>query len=196
MSLEDIFTEEAMTRPLFEELAEHHARENGWSGPHGFALGGMMQANNASLAEEYFAAANELIEAIKDQRVEDYRVGNAALFLYRHACELILKAALPGQKRIHDLIALTDSFVEMVRTRYKQDVPEWIVRRMRELAAIDPQSTGFRYGDYGTPIDGNDLPVGFEAYISVPHLQAAMLALNTALVRVVDEIKMARGWRP
>lgn len=193
---EDIFTEEAMTRPLFEELSEHHAREDGWSGPHGFALGGMMQANNASLAEEYFAAANELIQAIKDQRVPDYRVGNAALFLYRHSCELILKAALPNHKRTHDLVLLTDSFVEMVKTQYKQDVPKWIVRRMRELAAIDPQSTGFRYGDYRTPIDGNDMPVGFEAYVSVPHLQAAMLALNTALVSVVDEVKMARGWRP
>lgn len=32
MRSENIFTEEAMTRPLFEELSEHHAREDGWSG--------------------------------------------------------------------------------------------------------------------------------------------------------------------
>lgn len=67
---------------------------------------------------------------------------------------------------------------------------------MKELAAIDPNSTAFRYGSYGTPIDGTDSPIEFEAYVSLPHLQAAMLALNTALVEAVSEIKMARGWRP
>lgn len=193
---EDIFTEEAMTRPLFEELAGHHAREDEWSGPHGFAIGGMMQANTASLAEEYFAAANELVEAIKDKRVEDYRIANAALFLYRHSCELILKAALPEPKRTHDLSGLADSFVDMVKTHYRQDVPAWIVRRMKELAAIDPLSTAFRYGEYHSPIDGDGSPIDFEAYVSLPHLQAAMLALNTALIDAVAEIKMARGWRP
>lgn len=196
IDLADIFTNDAMNRPLFEELASHHAREDGWSGPHGFALGGMMQANRASLAEEYFAAANELVEAIKDKRVEDYRVANAALFLYRHSCELILKAALPNPKRTHDLGGLADSFVDMIKTQHGQDVPSWIVRRMKELAAIDPQSTAFRYGDYQAPIDGNGSPIDFEAYISLSHLQAAMLALNTALVETVSEIKMARGWRP
>ena len=55
----DIFTNEAMTRPLFEPLSPEHARPDEWSGPHGFAIGGMTQANQASLAEEYFAAANE-----------------------------------------------------------------------------------------------------------------------------------------
>jgi hypothetical protein len=36
---DDVFTEEAMTQPLFEELmSEKLAREDGWLGPHGFAL--------------------------------------------------------------------------------------------------------------------------------------------------------------
>jgi len=182
MTRADVFTEEAMTRPLFEELTGDHAREDEWSGPHGFALGGMMQANAASLAEEYFAAANELVDAIKDKRIADYRIGNAALFLYRHSCELILKAAMPDAKRVHDLIALTDRFVVMVKERYGQDVPAWIVRRMKELAAIDPGSTAFRYGVYGTPIDAADQPIEFEAYVSMSHLQAAMLALNAEIV--------------
>lgn len=154
----NIFTEETMTRPLFEELTGDHAREDEWSGPHGFAIGGMMQANTASLAEEYFAAANELVDAIKEKRIADYQVGNAAQFLYRHSCELILKAALPASKRTHDLTGLTDSFVEMVKRKYGQDVPAWIVRRMKELAAIDPNSTAFRYGNYGTPIDAGTRP--------------------------------------
>ena len=67
---------------------------------------------------------------------------------------------------------------------------------MKELSAIDPGSTAFRYGAYGTPIDAADQPIEFEAYVSLSHLQAAMLALNTALVSVVGEITMARGDRP
>ncbi len=192
MTRADVFTEETMTRPLFEELTGDHAREDEWSGPYGFAIGGMMQANTASLAEEYFAAANELVDAIKEKRIADYQVGNAALFLYRHSCELILKAALPASKRTHNLTGLTDSFVEMVKDKYRQDVPAWIVRRMKELAAIDPNSTAFRYGNYGTPIDAGDAPIEFEAYVSLSHLQAAMLALNSALVSAVAEIRLGR----
>ena len=107
---------------------------------------------SAEIKAKVFAAANELVDAIKEKRIADYQVGNAALFLYRHSCELILKAALPASKRTHDLTGLTDSFVEMVKRKYGQDVPAWIVRRMKELAAIDPNSTAFRYGNYGTPI--------------------------------------------
>ena len=189
----DVFTKEAMTRPLFEELTGDHAREDEWTGPHGFALGGMMQASAASLAEEYFAAANELVDAIKEKRIADYRVGNAALFLYRHSCELILKAALPAPKLTHDLMGLTSNFVEVVKKQYGQDVPAWIVRRMRELAAIDPNSTAFRYGNYEAPIGAGGSPIEFEAYVSLSHLQAAMRALNTALVSAVAEIRMGRS---
>lgn len=186
----DIYSEEAMTRPLFEELTGDHARKDEWTGLHGFAIGGMMQANTASLAEEYFVAANQLIDAIKEKRIADYRIGNAALFLYRHSCELILKAALPASKRTHDLTSLTESFVETVKTKYGQDVPAWIVRRMKELAAIDPNSTASRYGNYGSPIDAGNAPIEFEAYVSLPHLQAAMLALNAALASAVAEIRL------
>jgi hypothetical protein len=90
------------------------------------------------------------------------------------------------------LTGLTDSFVKMVKDKFRQDVPAWIVRRMKELAAIDPNSTAFRYGNYGAPIDAGDVPIEFEAYVSLSHLQAAMLALNTALVSAVAEIRLGR----
>lgn len=121
MTRADLFTEKAMTRSLFENPIGEYAREDEWSGPHGFALGGMMQAN--------------------------------------------------------------------------RDFPGWIVRRMKELAEIDPGSTAFRYGAYGTPIDAADQPMEFEAYVSLSHLQAAMPALNTAPVSKVDGIKVAWGDR-
>lgn len=190
---DNIFNEEAMIRPLFEELTAEHAREDGWSGPHGFAIGGMMKANEASLAEEYFAAANQLVEDIQEQRIADYRVAHAALFLYRHTCELVLKAALPASIRTHDLVSLTNAFVAWVKDQTGECVPAWIVSRMQELAAIDPNSTAFRYGAYGVAMGGNVSPNASEVYVSLAHLRAAMVALNTALVEAVGEIKLARG---
>src|ERR1700694_3295183 len=37
----DVFTRDAMTRPLFEPLSEQHERPDEWSGPLGFVLAGM-----------------------------------------------------------------------------------------------------------------------------------------------------------
>ena len=83
--------------------------------------------------------------------------------------------------------------MDFVRVRHGKDVPPWIVNRMKELAAIDPNSVAFRYGSYKNPIDGQGSRIDFEAYVSLSHLQAAMLALNTALVSAVSEITLARG---
>ena len=191
----DIFTKEAMTRPLFQEPSEDIMREDPWSGPKGFMFGGMSHASTASLAEEYFAAANLIIDAIKRNEVEDYKLANAALFLYRHSFELILKAALGKPKQIHDLGKLADSFAHTVKECYREDVPTWIMRRLKELAAIDPGSLAFRYGDYVDPLDKKNTRLNGEIYIDLDHLQTAMKALNTALVGAVGEIATIRGHR-
>jgi hypothetical protein len=190
----EIFTKEAMTRPLFQEPSDDIMREDPWTGPKGFMFGGMSQATMAGLAEEYFEAAN-LIDAIKRSELEDYKFANAALFLYRHSFELVLKAALDKPKRIHDLGKLADSFVQLVKERYHQDVPGWVTHRIKELASIDPGSLAFRYGDYLDPLKERCARLNGEVYIDLHHLQAAMKALNSALVGAVGEIAMTRGWR-
>ncbi len=146
-------------------------------------FGGMSQATTASLALEYSHAADLIINAVRRDEVEDYRVANAALFLYRHACELLLKAAIDAPVRGHGLAQLTKRFVAIVKTRYNQDVPDWIVQRLKELDAIDPGSTAFRYGEYS---------VGGETYVDLHHLQAAMWALCAALGEAVGNIRLIR----
>jgi hypothetical protein len=162
-----------MTRPLFQEPTSEIERPDPWTGPKGFMFGGMLQANAASLAEEYFEGATALIETVKRNEVADYKVANAALFLYRHSFELSLKARLPpevlAKKRIHDLGKLADSFAHWVRKHDGQQVPTWVIRRLKELAVIDPGSLAFRYGEY---LHGDEL------YIDLYHLQVAMKALT------------------
>lgn len=104
MNPANLFSKEATSRPLFEPLSEQHERPDEWSGPLGFVIGGMasygeQQLRDAALAEQYFNAATTLIDAIIDRQVADYQVANAALFLYRHCFELLLKAGLPSKVR-------------------------------------------------------------------------------------------------
>jgi hypothetical protein len=200
----ETFTKEAMIRPLFEAFSEEHERPNEWSGPLGFVIGGtatyaMQAERDGVLAEQYFAAANALIEAIIDLRVADYQVANAALFLFRHCFELLLKAGLPSHirkdKDIHHLGNLAKSYAHH-RQAAGQVVPSWVIKRCEELAAIDPGSEAFRYGEYGTLKAKDGSPIADELHVDLYHLRAAMLALNAALVSQNWMILMARGDRP
>lgn len=200
----DIFTKEAMTRPLFEPLSEEHERPDEWSGPLGFVIGGIatygvQTERDAALAEQYFNAATTLIDDIVDRRVADYEVANAALFLYRHCFELLLKAGLPPkvreEKDIHHLGNLAKSYAHHKKVA-GQNVPSWVIKRCEELAGIDPGSEAFRYGNYGIPKAEDGSPMVDEIHVDLLHLKAAMLALNTALMSQNWSIRMARGYGP
>jgi hypothetical protein len=197
-------TKEATTRPLFEPMDEKHERPDEWSGPLGFVIGGMATyagraERDGDLAEQYFAAADALIDSILDHRVADYQVANAALFLYRHSFELLLKAGLPpkvrAEKDIHDLGKLARSYAHH-RHQAGETVPAWIIKRCDELAAIDPGSEAFRYGEYGTSKAKDGQPTIDEIHVDLLHLKAAMAALNAALVEQNWLIRMARGETP
>ena len=178
------FTDDAMSRPLFEEAGPHIERIDAWSGPLGFLLGGMSEtADRLSVAQDYLEAAYLLTESVKKGEWEDYRLANPILFLYRHSIELFLKGVMGDSRRIHKLDQLAEGFVEFVRDQHRVEVPGWIRQRLKEIAAIDPGSTVFRYGG----------PVGSdEVYVSLPHLQDAMIALNWALASVVGGIATDR----
>src|SRR6185437_2125993 len=148
----------------------------------------------ASLAEEYFDAGNLILEAIKRDDIEDYKLANAALFLFRHAAELILKAGLGQFDRTHDLSRLADAFAAFVNKDHKENVPQWIIDRLKELGAIDPGSLAFRYGEYRNPLAKGRASLNGEIYVDLSHLQAAMKALKAALVPAVMGISGRRGW--
>lgn len=199
----DLFTKDAISRPLFEPVSEGHERPDEWSGPLGFVIGGIatyagQSERDGHLSEQYFAAAEALLDAILDRRIADYQVANAALFLYRHCFELLLKAGLPEKVRagkgIHNLGKLARSYAHHKQQSGKT-VPSWIIKRCDELAAIDPGSEAFRYGKYGTP-KANGNPITDEIHVDLLHLKAAMAALNSALVQQNWLIRLARGEMP
>jgi hypothetical protein len=173
-------------KPLFMELSDDHYRTDAYSGPHGFVVGGMARPTKLELAEQYMLAANSLVEAIKRQELEDFRIANPVLFLYRHAIELALKALLRSTSMHHKLDALGADLKKFARDNYQQDVPVWISRRLDQLAAIDPNSMAFRYAE--DKYDGRKdcSPVDGELYAGVAHFQQAMNELFGVLAGAVQ----------
>lgn len=190
MLLSDVFTHEAKVRPLFEEPSDASVREDPWSGPKGFMIGGMSLPTKSELGEQYFDAAYLLLESINRNQWEDYKLVNPALYLFRHALELQVKALIGASAKTHDLAVLADQLDSRAFAQDGAKAPEWIVARLKEFAAVDPGSTSFRYAQtYDRPLR-KDVEVDGEVYINLCHLQRAMLALFTALTGRVPPVAM------
>lgn len=189
MQTERIFTKEAMSRPLFEEPGDHIVREDPFSGPQGFIVGDEFIPTRVEMAQQYFDAAHMLLESIKRGDWEDYKLVNPALFLYRHSLELLVKGLLGRAPRTHNLAALADELGAVYFDRWQKSIPGWIIDRLKEIAAIDPGSTAFRYGESYDPVLKADVPpVPSAMYVSLPHLQRAMLTLNAALQGSIADV--------
>lgn len=179
---ERIFTRDAMSRPLFEEPGDQMLRGDSRTGPQGFLVGdAAVTPTRVELAQQFFDAAHLLLETIKRGDWADYRLVNPALYLYRHSLELLVKAIVGSDKHTHDLARLADA-LETAWTASGRPSPPWIINRLKEFAALDPNSTAFRYGENYDPMTKQQTaPAASTRYVSVPHLQRAMLSLNAAL---------------
>lgn len=188
---ERIFTREAMSRPLFEEPGDHIVREDPLSGPQGFMVGDEFIPTRTEMAQQYFDAAHLLLESIKRGDWEDYKLVSPALYLYRHSLELLIKGLLDTSPRTHDLAELAELLDAASLARWGRPMPGWITARLKEIAAIDPGSTAFRYGENYDRVNKRDVPpVPSAMYVSLPHLQRAMLTLNAALQGAIADVAM------
>jgi hypothetical protein len=175
---------EAANRPLFEEPTSACEREDPWSGPKGFMFGGMGLPNRPYMetAQQYFDAANLLISDIENLRIEDYNLTNPIFFLYRHWLELMAKEII-GPVHGHNLEVLANKLNSHLQTQGIV-VPKWVISRFKEIAAIDPGSTTFRYSDRYIP---------GETYVSLPHLRRAMAVLNAVLLSLAERGELPHG---
>ncbi len=71
-------------------------------------LGGMGLPTKIELSQQYFDAANTLIQTIRKWECEDYKLVYPVLFLYRHALELMLKWIMHSTANHHKLDVLAD----------------------------------------------------------------------------------------
>jgi hypothetical protein len=166
---------------LFVEYDEGMQREDAYSGPLVFSLTPIGQPTLLELSQQYFDAADTLVESIKKQRIEDYRIAYPTLYLYRHSIELILKFINAGNSNNHNLSTLTNGFVEHVKKHHKQSVPDWIINALIELAKTDPTSTAFRYAE--DKYQGKTYSSVDDVYVYVVNFQTRMTALYKALYK-------------
>lgn len=170
-------------RPLFMEIPDDIGRSDPFDGPPGFLLGDMGQPSKLELSEQYFDAANQLIENIQKQRCEDYRLVYPVLFLYRHALELMLKGSICNKSNHHKLNNLADDYAKYIQEEFKQSVPSWVMKRIKEFAAIDPNSMAFRYAEDKYKDEPGISPIDDDIYVDVMHLKRVMDVLYQALVK-------------
>jgi hypothetical protein len=141
-------------------------------------FGGMFlpAGTNGEMAQQYFDAANLLVADIEHDRLEDYKLASPILYLYRHWLELMIKSIIGGCRE-HNLGKLAKRLNSYLWKR-GVEVPDWIMTRLKEMNAIDPDSTAFRYAE--------DRIAG-EIYVSLSHLKRAMATLNLALSSVASK---------
>lgn len=176
----------ALERPLFEEPSSACERPDPWTGPKGFMFGGMALPTKLELGHQYYEAASLLVDAIKRDELEDYRLANPVLYLYRHWLELALKSLIGTDAHGHDLGQLASEFESTMRGTTGSVLPSWIARRVKEVAAIDPNSTAFRYAENRDRITKRDVPVDGEIYVNLNHLREAMEALHLVFVNLAN----------
>lgn len=182
------FTDAQMHRPLFEEPMPSLERASPSDGLPGFMIGGMANLAYQHIGQQYYDAAVLLLEAIKYGDATDAQLAHPVLYLYRHSVELFLKAAVGSAAKTHDLAGLAGQFRALIKAEFKADLPAWIDGRIKELAAIDPNSTSFRYSETWNKTAKKDVPLEGEFHVDLAHLRNAMWALNVALVSVVASI--------
>lgn len=185
------FNDEEMHRPVFERLDKSLEASKLAGG--GFLFGGPANDEYQHLAQQYFDAAYLLTESAKRKEEGHFIHANPVLYLYRHSIELFLKAIMKDAAKTHRLDTLADEYIAFIKQEFGTDVPDWIVSRMKELAAIDPNSTAFRYNMNYDRSTKEDVPLEGPYFVDVAHLQAAMSALVTALVGVTAAVACGEG---
>ncbi|PPD19022.1 MAG: hypothetical protein CTY27_00180 [Methylotenera sp.] len=172
------------SKNLFVDFDIDMQREDAYSGPFVFSLTPMGKPTLLELSQQYFDAADTLVESIKTQRIEDYKVAYPTLYLYRHSFELILKFITDSNENTHNLNTLTDNFIAYVSKHHNQTVPNWIKESLKELAKTDPTSTAFRYAE--DKYNGKKQPPSSvdDVYVYVVNFQSRMNDLYKALYRV------------
>lgn len=113
---------------------------------HGVLFGGLAEIGDMFfLANSYKLAGDTLIDAaLKDQR--SWELFCPAVYNYRHAIELYLKALTGDRKKKHDLNRLYTIFEKMIVSQFKVNTPDWFKNLIVAINKFDPGGTMFRYG--------------------------------------------------
>lgn len=136
----------------------------------GNIFGGMSEFGDIFyLANSYKLAGDVIVDSAIANRGQ-YEILCPAIYNYRHATELYLKATIGKTKKEHNLIPLLEKFKNLVKKEFNSDVPFWFEDIIISINDFDPFGTTFRYGG-SIPND--------EVYVDLRHVKKKMDSLST-----------------
>lgn len=114
---------------------------------HGILFSGLaVFGDTFSLADSYKYAGDNLIDiALKNE--EGWELFCPAVYNYRHATELYMKAVIGKYKQSHDLLYLLNKLKEFLKMELHSTIPDWFENIIVAFNDFDPGGTTFRYGE-------------------------------------------------
>jgi hypothetical protein len=158
--------------PLFRAMPEDI--DETWRG---VVFGGEFELGDIfTTADSYKLAGDKLVE-IAGENYEERELFQPAIYNYRHATELYIKAII-GEEINHDLRDLLEKLKVMLKNEFNSAPPEWFENIIEAFVYSDPKGTAFRYG-ITVPDD--------ELYADMRHVRKLMNWLSESFKRIKTE---------
>ncbi len=125
--------------PLFQDMPD--GIDETWRG---VVFGGDFELRDIfSTAESFKTAGDKLVELAANSD-DDRELFQPAIYNYRHAMELYMKAIV-GVEKTHNLAKLLNKLKQEIKLCFNEDLPKWFENLVEGFSYIDPSSTAFRY---------------------------------------------------
>lgn len=158
--------------PLFRDMPEDI--EDTWRG---IVFGGEFELGDLfSMADSFKLAGDRLVD-IAGEKKEERELFQPAIYNYRHATELYIKAVI-GEEVNHNLSILFEKLKTNLKAEFGAVPPEWFENIIAAFHESDPNGTTFRYGD--------QLPTK-EFFVDMLHVKKLMSWLSESFRRIKHE---------
>jgi len=162
--------------PLFIDMPEDI--DETWKG---VVFGGEFELGNTFQTADSFKLAGDRLVEIAYQNDEERELFQPAIYNYRHATELYLKAIIgeaKGKKIGHDLHTLLQKFKIIINEEFNETIPDWFENVIKVFNYSDPKGTAFRYGE--------TIPKS-ELYVDLNHVKKQMGWLSESFRKIMFE---------
>jgi len=143
----------------------------------GVVFGGEFELGDLFTTADSFKLAGDKLVEIAHKSHEERELFQPAIYNYRHATELYIKAII-GEEINHDLRDLTEKLKKVLKDEFNVIPPEWFDNIIEAFNYTDPKGTAFRYGE---TVPKNEL------YADMRHIGNLMNWLSNSFKRVRTE---------
>lgn len=155
--------------PLFRTMPDDI--DETWKG---VVYGGEFELGDIFTTAESFKLAGDKLVEIAHKNYEERELFQPAIYNYRHATELYIKAII-GERTNHNLLDLMERLKIVLKTEFNTALPEWFENIIKAFDYSDPNGTAFRYG-ITMPKD--------ELYADMRHIRTLMNWLSKSFMRI------------